>query len=228
MTVKRWIVVALVTVASSWFGPRVARADTYAWTDESGAKHLTDRLSAVPEKYRDKAIRVGGAPSAPAQAAAPPASAGSSGGSAGAASAPGGDEIFRMGEAPVARPPAAPSTPEPGAEANDPANPTDKEGHDKHWWQQQMAGALNRQSRAADAVRTLEANKIVLTYGQPSDKTKYREDLATARQELEASDKALADLRKRAKSAGADAAWLVLPGMETTANTKGGAEKSQP
>lgn len=226
MTVKRWIVVALVTVASSSFGPRVVRADTYAWTDESGAKHLTDRLSAVPEKFRDKAIRVGGAPSAPAQP--PPAPAVSGGGSAGAASGPGSDEIFRMGEAPVARTPTAPTTPEPGPEAKDPANPTDKEGHDKHWWQQQMAGALNRQSRAADAVHTLDANKIVLTYGQPADKTKYREDLAKARQELDASEKALADLRKRAKSAGADAAWLVLPGMETTANTKGGAEKSQP
>lgn len=225
MTMKRLFVVALVTVAASWPGAaRLAHADTYAWTDESGSKHLTDRLSAVPEKYRDKAIRVGGAPSAPSQPepAAPPSAAGAP------TSGPGGDEIFRMGEEPVARMPSASNVEEASPAAPSPDNPTDKEGHDKHWWQEQMAAALNRQSRAADAVRTLEANKIVLAYGQPADKTKYREDLAKARQELQASDKALADLRKRAKSAGADAAWLVLPGMETTANTKGGAEKSQP
>lgn len=228
MTSRAWIVVALMIVAASSFGPRAARADTYAWTDESGAKHLTDRLSAVPEKYRDEAIRVGGAPSAPSQ---PSASAPSSS-SAGAGSAPaagaGGDEIFRMGEAPVARTPAAPTAPEPSAAPEAAANPTDDEGHDKSWWQQQMASALNRQSRAADAVRTLEANKIVLTYGQPADKTKYRDDLSKARKELEGAENALAELRKHAKSAGAPASWLILPGMDTTANTKGGVETSQP
>lgn len=227
MALKRWIVVALVTLTTSSLGPRLARADTYAWTDESGARHLTDRLSAVPEKYRDKAIRVGGAPSAAPQPSTPAPSA-PSGSAAAAPSGPGGDEIFRMGEAPVARTPTTPTPAEPGPVDDKAANPTDQDGHDKHWWQQQMAGALNRQSRADDAVRTLESNKIVLSYGQPSDKTKYRDDLAKARKEKEAADKGVTDLQKRAKSAGAPASWLMLPGMEAGSNARGGAEKSQP
>jgi hypothetical protein len=221
MTAKHWIVVALATVTLGPIRPRVAHADTYAWTDEQGAKHLTDRLSAVPERFRDKVVRVGGAPSAPAAPTAPSAPARGSAAGTGSATSPGGgsDEIFKLGEAPVARTPVPPAASAPAAPA-EPETKTDSEGHDKVWWQTQMAAALNRQSRAADEVRTLDANKIVLHYGQPADRTKYRNDVAKARKELDDANKALEGLQKHGKSAGADPSWMVLPGMEASSNKK--------
>ncbi len=221
MTRKPAIVCALATLLATGGVAVPAAADTYAWTDESGAKHVTDRLSAVPEAYRDRVVRVGGAPSAaPAPSAAeadrsaPPASAPA----AGARSGGGTDEIFRFGADPVVRSTEPARAPDGATDV--PEVPKDNEGHDRQWWQQQMAAALNRQTAAAGALQRLEAGNVVLTYGRPADRTKYRDELAKARKEAEDADKAVDVLKKRARTAEADPSWLVLPGMETTEEKK--------
>ncbi len=223
MTRKPAIVCALATLLATGAVVVPASADTYAWTDESGAKHVTDRLSAVPEAYRERVVRIGGAPSAaPAPSAgaadrsAPAASAPSAGarGSAGGSS----DEIFRFGADPVARS-AEPAPPADGA-SDAQEVPKDNEGHDRQWWQQQMAAALNRQTAAAGTLQRLDAGNVVLTYGRPAERTKHRDELAKARKEAEDADKAVQALKKRARTAEADPSWLVLPGMETTEEKK--------
>lgn len=220
MTKKPGIVCALATVLVSGVVPVGAFADTYAWTDESGSKHLTDRLSAVPEKYRDRVVRVGGgSSSAPAAEAAEPKRSAPTAGAPAASGGAGSDEIFRFGAEPVARS-ATPPAGSPGAETDAQEAPKDNEGHDKAWWQQQMAAALNRQTSAAETVRKLDAGNVILTYGRPADRTKHRNELAKARAEAEEADKALEALKKRARTAEADPAWLVLPGMETSEEKK--------
>jgi len=220
MTSQQKILATLTILGVVALRPVRALADAYAWTDESGVKHVTDSIAGVPEKFRASAIHMGDgssahAPSEPAEAPAPAPEAKPASGPGGA----GSDEIFRFGAAPVAKP-AAPAETAPVPKADDLESKKDDQGHDKIWWQQQTAAALNRQSKAADQVHTLEANKIVATAGYISDRAKYHHELDSARAELEAANKAVDDLHKQAKKDGADPKWLVLPGMEEASGTK--------
>ena len=85
----RWLFVGMLAFSTLLASP--ASADIYRWEDESGGVHFTDDLSAVPAKYRGKALEIqktppkAGRPSvstmgAPSSPPGPPPSPGPSGG----------------------------------------------------------------------------------------------------------------------------------------------------
>ncbi len=58
MRISIMIVMVLLVTAGAAFSQTDQTSYLYQWTDEKGVVHITDGLGNVPEKYRNKALRI--------------------------------------------------------------------------------------------------------------------------------------------------------------------------
>ena len=224
---SRWTWVAAAAVSGVLLAAP-AFADAYGYTDESGSYHVVDGIHRVPPAFRETATRIRSArPKAPERSPARPsrpvdrgtevirfgedgtlnvggATAERRGGSA--------NEVFIDGKF-VSLEPGEPE--EPVAAPAPTTEPTDANGESRYDWQRKVVEWANKRARYREQIAHLEANKRVLAYGRPTEKSQYRRDLAEAREGLAEAETMLDEtLPREAERAGADPSWLELPGLE--------------
>lgn len=194
---RRWgrVAGALAIGTGLWLGTVTgARASLWEWTDGGGRVHKSRSLEEVPEEFRGGAVEIQEetVPTAPAGPTVPPPRS--------EAASP-----TRRPVQPAVRAPATPS----GTDLSDDGaeSPTDRDGHDREWWQSQVIETRQQINDLEVKIEHLRSEGIRSPLVRKEREA--RRELATAQEDLKkAKGKLQTDLPEAAAKAGAPASWL--------------------